>query len=353
MLKQACYSVVKGLLKRPIYLIFFITNKCNAKCGHCFYSQNLNLNERKDLSLEEIEQFSRQLGKIMWLDFSGGEPFLRGDIDRIYEIFVRNNKVESFSCPTNGILTQRIAEKTRKMLEQELSAKEFNITLSLDGLEEMHNHFRGIGCFKNVLATYDALAEIKKVYPKLNIKMSTTLSNQNIGQIRLLNDFVKKRMPAVSFHNFEILRGTPKSCDFKTPSIQELEDAKKDLFGVWESYSMFGNSMSSKIALNAKKRLFNEYLKILGGGRQPFRCYAGKVHCVLDNNGDIYMCELLGKIGNIREKSFEKIWESSEAKCLRQHIKDRKCTCTHSCFQNTNIIFNQALWPDILFGGSK
>ena len=60
---------MKNSLKRPIYLIYFVTNKCNSKCNHCFYSKKLNVMKNKDLSLEEIEKFSKQLGKLVWLSF--------------------------------------------------------------------------------------------------------------------------------------------------------------------------------------------------------------------------------------------------------------------------------------------
>lgn len=348
-MKQLYYSLVKNYLKKPIYLIYFITNKCNAKCGHCFYSQNLNLLDKKDLTLQEVEDFSKEIGKLVWLDFSGGEPFLRHDIDKLYEIFLRNNKIEIFSCPTNSISTDIIIKKTRKMLELG-KVKQFNVGLSLDGLEKTHNKFRGVKCFDKVLKTYHELAKMKKEFPQLSLKVSTTLSNQNINQIEALHKFVKKEMPEVDFHNFEILRGVPKNSEFKSPSMDDLRNLQPLIFKIWGSYDLFGKSIKSRITMNAKKILYGEYMKILQTNKQPFRCYAGNVHAVLDNNGDISMCELLGKIGNVREQTFLSIWHSDKARKMRKFIKNRKCSCTHSCFQNTNLIFNQAKWLSLLRG---
>ena len=34
--------------RKPVHLILFITDQCNAKCGTCFYWQNLNQGEALD-----------------------------------------------------------------------------------------------------------------------------------------------------------------------------------------------------------------------------------------------------------------------------------------------------------------
>lgn len=348
MLKKIYYSIKKKSLKKPIYLIHFITNKCNCTCGHCFYSKEINLKGKEDLSLKEIQSFSNQLSNIIWLSFSGGEPFLREDIDKIYEIYLKNNKPEIFNCPTNGILTKRIIEKTENMLNAG-KIKNFSINLSLDGLEKTHNLIRGVKCFNNILETYDALNILKNKYPNLLIKVNTTISNINIKEIEDLNNFIKSRMPKIDFHSFDIIRGTPKDSNIKTPSIEELENIKPLLTKIWNSYEFFGDkSIQSKIARNTTNSLYDISLKILKTNKQPFPCYAGKIHCVLDNNGDVKLCELLPKVGNIRENIFKKVWNSENAIAQRKMIKRRGCTCTHLCFQNTNYMFNLKHWPRML-----
>ena len=56
--------------KTPLQLIHFITSKCNAKCGHCFYWKNLNT--KGELSLEEIEKITKHLPDLVILNISGG-----------------------------------------------------------------------------------------------------------------------------------------------------------------------------------------------------------------------------------------------------------------------------------------
>ena len=349
MLTKAYYAIKKNHLKKPIYLIHFVTNKCNSKCEHCFYSKSLNLQGKEDLTLEEIDKFSKQLGKLVWLTFSGGEPFIREDIDKIYEIYLKNNNPEIFNCPTNGILTENIITKTELMLKKR-KLKTFSINLSLDGTEEMHNKLRGINCFHKVLETYDELIKLKKKYPYLLIRVNTTLSNKNINSIEEIHNFVKKRMPQINFHSFDILRGTPKESSIETPKIEDLEKVKPILYKIWDSYHFFGKKhLESHIASKTTKSLFEISLNILKTNKQPFQCYAGKVHCVLDNNGDIHLCELLPKVGNIKENNFKEIWYSEKAIKQRKSISNKECTCTHLCFQNTNFMFNLNNWPKMLF----
>jgi len=338
-------------LKKPVYLIFFVTNKCNSRCEHCFFSKELNKIEEKDLSLEEIEKFSKQLGKLIWISLSGGEPFLREDIDEIFKIFVKNNNVEDFSIPTNGILSDKIYEKTKKMLEyaKNTSVKVFSLSLSLDGTKEVHDKIRGINCFDNVIETYNKLEKLKDEYNFFSIRLSTTLSNVNINNIEDLHKEVIKKMPRIDYHNFEIIRGDPKNKFYTPPTTEDLHKIKPLLMSIYKKYNYYpNNKFASKIAFNTKEFLYDAYLKILHDKKQPFPCYAGIVHCVLGYQGDIYFCELLPKIGNIRKSTFKEIWNSEMAEKMRSFIKMRKCTCTHTCFQTTNFIFNQKHWLKLL-----
>ncbi|MBS3095478.1 radical SAM protein [Candidatus Woesearchaeota archaeon] len=348
--KKIYYSFRKNSLKNPIYLIFFVTNSCNARCNHCFYSNQLNINQKDILTLEQINDFSKQLGKIVWLAISGGEPFLRNDLEKIYELFCDNNKIEDLNLPTNGVLTDVIYEKAKYMLNSR-KIKNFNIVLSLDGTKEIHNQIRGIDCFENVFKTYEKLIELKKDHSNLLIKVNTTLSNNNIHVIPDLIKYVHEKMPGIDFHNFEIMRGNPKNPSYLPPTTEQLEEIKPLIFKTWEHYAFFGKKdLKSKIAINAKKFLFNSYIKTLKEKRQLFPCYAGKVHAVLDYNGDIFLCELGPKIGNIKEQSFKEVWNSENANIERKKIMNKECYCTHSCFQNTNVSFNQKLWPKLFFG---
>ncbi len=66
-----------GNVPDPTFLILFINSICDLKGEHCFYWQSLN--RRDDLTFQEIDALSRELGPIENLNLSGGEPFLRSE----------------------------------------------------------------------------------------------------------------------------------------------------------------------------------------------------------------------------------------------------------------------------------
>ena len=74
--------------RKPIQFTFFLTRRCNAKCPFCFYisKQNEAVSASSELSIDEIERIAPQLGKLLWLAFSGGEIFLRSDLVEIKKL---------------------------------------------------------------------------------------------------------------------------------------------------------------------------------------------------------------------------------------------------------------------------
>jgi sulfatase maturation enzyme AslB (radical SAM superfamily) len=186
MKEHILYSIKKHFITSPIFLIFFVTNTCNLRCGHCFYSEELD-SKTPDLSLSEINTFSRQLGRLLEIDFAGGEPFLRKDLFEIYKIFIANNKASVISIPTNGTQTENIYSDVKQMLDHG-GAQHLTIVLSIDGPAVVHDAIRGDSTYALVVNTYNALAELKKYYPQLqgyHIFLPVPIIFQNQGQKNL------------------------------------------------------------------------------------------------------------------------------------------------------------------------
>ncbi|MFH1444877.1 MAG: radical SAM protein [Nanoarchaeota archaeon] len=351
MLSYLRTAVIKNHLNTPSFLILFVTDRCNSKCKHCFNWKTLNP-AKDELSLSEIDSLARQLPNLETLAISGGEPFLREDISQIYLRFYKNCKhMSSFSIPTSCLLPKKILEKTRDILAISNGKGIVSINLSLDGLEKTHDYIRGVkGSFDKVFETYSLLRDLKKEFGNLVIRVNTTITNKNIGELSELIGYVKKNMPLIESHNFEFMRGKPKDPELKCPSVDKLRDAKKVISETFDFYKYFRNSMlKSKLVNGLRSYQYDLYLRIMEEKKQLIPCYAGKVHCVVDAQANVYFCELLPKVGNLREaESFLRIWYSDLAKSQRSSIKVKSCYCTHSCFQNGNIQFNPWLYPYIL-----
>ena len=47
-------------LKTPTRLIYYVTNRCNARCRHCFFAAHLNTDSSGELTLDEsLERYER------------------------------------------------------------------------------------------------------------------------------------------------------------------------------------------------------------------------------------------------------------------------------------------------------
>src|SRR5256885_8797153 len=108
----------KMLRKRgqlPVYLVYFITDACNAKCKHCLLADGAHpgweepsmVYRKQELSLEEIDKLTASMGKgsLMFLLPTGGEPFLRKDIGEIIKIFHKNTGGRNVGIPANRSTT--------------------------------------------------------------------------------------------------------------------------------------------------------------------------------------------------------------------------------------------------------
>jgi MoaA/NifB/PqqE/SkfB family radical SAM enzyme len=314
----------------PPFVILFINSTCNLTCEHCFYWQNLN--RRDDLTFEEIERLSRELGPIENLNLSGGEPFLRSDFAEIVTLFVRNNGAKQVYVPTNAYFPERTRSAIARVLEQPLQL--FACEISLDGMPEYHDRFRGNPkSFAKAMETYDMLAELQKKDPRLRIHSISTATHENLDEIRRLTDHLHERCPAMDHHNIAIIRGDRKNPSLKGPALDRYR-------ALWEHVrSRWADREEGRMGSIVEPLLQWTKLETLSSERQVVPCRAGVLSAVIYSNGDVSVCETHAPLGNLRKSSFQEIWHSTEARDLRDRIAHRECWCTNEVF----------MWPSIVF----
>jgi len=322
------YSLLKK--NQPLFGLFFqITNRCNAKCLMCFNWQKLN-KVNNELSLDEIKRFTKSIGHLPHLILGGGEPFLRDDLVEICQIFSKNNQVNKIAIPTNCLSTDRIIDSAKRILES--FPVKLKIVLSLDGTEETHDYIRGVkGNFNKFLETYEKLNQLSKKYPQLQISINTTISNKNEDNIFEIIDFVDKNL-TVKFHTLELIRGCYNQKNVQAPSLDKYQRLIKQIL---ESKTI-NNNRYHKVIYSYYHKIA---LDILREKQQLIPCRVSSFLPVIDATGNVYHCELLPTIGNLRDSDydFSKIWQSDEAKKQRKYISNKKCHCTHYCYQIQNI----------------
>ncbi len=318
-------------LPSPPFLILFINSICNQKCEHCFYWRNLN--RRDDLTTEELFALSRSLGRIENLNLSGGEPFLRPEFGVICRQFIRQNQVRQIYVPTNGYFT----EKTVKQITETLKEKDLNLfvaEISLDGLGEFHNKFRGSpGAFDKAMQTYDALARLQESEPRLRIHSISTATDVNMDEIRRLTSYLFDRCPKMDHHNLAMIRGDRKNPALQGPSLEQYRQLYEYVRRLWapREKGRYGSIVEPMLQWAKSRTAATQ--------RQVVPCRAGVLNAVVYSNGDVSVCENHPPLGNLREKSFWEIWKSAEAQALRKSIAAKECYCTNEVF----------LWPSITY----
>jgi len=315
----------------PPFLTLFINSICNMRCEHCFYWQNLNRPD--DLSFDEIVSLSQQLGHIENLNLSGGEPFLRKEFGSICRQFIRQNGVEEIYVPTNGYFTERTIAQLRETLK-EPSLRLFAIELSLDGMAEFHDRFRDSkNSFQKAMETYDALVDLQREDPRVQIHSISTATADNIEEIQRLTTFLYERCPKMSHHNLALIRGDRKNPSLQGPQLQRYQELYEYVRRLWAPRE------AGRYGAIVEPMLQWAKVKTAREQRQVIPCRAGVLSAVVYANGDVSVCEIHAPLGNLRKQSFNDIWRSEAAYALRKSICRKECHCTTEIF----------LWPSITF----
>lgn len=327
--------VRRSLLNRGglSYFILYVTSGCNSACRTCFFYQNLNRSD--DLSLQEYKKISQKLGVVSVLLLSGGEPFVRADLNEICRHFINNNKIDTLSIPTNGILSDKIAQVSES-LAKEFGNTVISINPSLDGMRDYHDMIRGVpGNFDRVVETIKKMEEIKRRYRNIQIIVNSVVNGDNIGEIRKLIVFLEQFN--LDYHALEIMRGERKDNHLKLPEVAAVKELHR--FMVERRERRIKNIFEKIIVIGSLKYIYRMKENLLEGKPWPIRCAAGECIAVVYPNGDFSLCELKKPLGNLRDNGYDvhAMLRSKEARNGVADIEDTRCSCTHICFLNASV----------------
>lgn len=352
----------KSLIKfkqLPSYFIFYPTSRCNLKCSHCFYHDSLN-KKFNELTIDELDKITKTMDPILSLILTGGEPYLRHDLDKIVQIFYENTKVPIITIPSNGWYLEKMDKQIRNMMEW-CPYLTLNQQISIDGIGKDHNAIRmdkqvvgGDNSFEKAIKTIDHLKKLKKIYQRINIGIIITFTNENQKKFKnILKEIYSMTNP--DNISINLVRGDPKqkvNLDLDLNLYREAVQYRDSLF-YEKKMSGHAKFKGNRLA-TAGRILLNELVyKTYESNKYSTPCYAGNLSGVMYPEGNVYPCEILDdshKIGNIRDfdLDFKKLWLSDKAKKEVEFVRKTKCFCTHECFNIVNILFNPKYYPKVL-----
>ena len=352
----------KSLIKfnqLPSYFIYYPTSRCNLKCSHCFYHDSLN-KRFDELTTDEISKITKTMDPILSLILTGGEPYLRHDLDKIVKIFYENTKVPIITIPSNGWYLDKMDMQIKNMMEW-CPYLTLNQQISIDGIGADHNAIRmdkqivdGDNSFEKAIKTIHHLKKLQKIYERINIGIIITFTSDNQNKFK---EIIKEIYSLTKPDNISInlVRGDPKqkvNLDLDLELYKEAVEYRDNLF--YEKKMSGHSKFEGNRLATAGRILLNKLVyKTFEENKYSTPCFAGNLSGVMYPEGDVYPCEILDeshKIGNIRdfELDFKKLWLSHKAKKEIKFIRKTKCFCTHECFNIVNILFNPKFYPKVL-----
>ena len=338
------YRIAKvNRLETPNKITFFVTNRCNARCKHCFYSKQIEANHSDEINLDQIQKLALSLKHPIDLNLTGGEPFLRVDLLEICKIFGQTPKVKLLYLPTNGLLPARISSVVEQIFRDFKIAGGVYVQVSLDGPEKIHDEIRNVkGCFKKAIETIKLLKKLQNRYKTLYLKTATVISDANYEQI---DEVVQSLLPLKVNHTFMLARGShfgvynlPKNAwsnfdPAENNSFVPLE-ALPDLYSRLNELNQ--NSEPKFWSKEEQLRLVHS-INMITHRRKLFPCYAGRAEGIIYPNGDVSFCEMSKPFGNLHSTDFNlyELWHSQAANDMRRKIG--KCFCIHDCNLSTSM----------------
>jgi MoaA/NifB/PqqE/SkfB family radical SAM enzyme len=180
-------SMAKAILTKnsPFYIQFYISKFCNFKCKMCnIVEANSDVEPFDQSKIEKIADNLKKIGVGVVL-LTGGEPFLRRDIDMIVKAF--KSRGMDVRLQTNGFQTDR-----NKIIDC-ANAGGKDISISLDSLDE--ELFDYINTAKHSLTeALKTAAFISRTFPKKDTicAFGCVLSRYNIDEIEAILDFATR-----------------------------------------------------------------------------------------------------------------------------------------------------------------
>ncbi len=167
------------------------TRRCNLNCLHCG-SPSEEVDVEEELSTDEIIKAFNQIAEefdmsqFRHINITGGEPFVRKDLLTILESISKNPHYRNIDIQTNGV----VLAKNPALFEQ---LKQYGVTgigISIDGIKDTHDNFRGKP------GSYDLAFDAAKsaVDNGLTVTVSTVANSTNISEIPRLYEIVRSEI---------------------------------------------------------------------------------------------------------------------------------------------------------------
>lgn len=296
-------------IPQPTDMCIITTYRCPMKCKMCDIWQNPTI-KSKEITPEEI----KQLPNVKFINLTGGEPFVREDLNEIVRVCF--TKAPRVVISTSGWFEDKVIKLAEEF-------PNIGIRISIEGLSCKNDELRGHqGGFDKGLRT---LLRLKEMGIK-DIGFGCTVSNNNsedMLSLYRLSQSLRMEFATAAFHNSYYFH--------KDDNVISNKE---------EVCSNFEKLISMQMKENHPKSWFRAFFNMglinyIEGNPRLLPCEAGMVNFFVDPYGEVYPCNGLEEkywmesMGNIRvTPDFKEIWESEKAQKVRELVR----TCPKNCW---------------------
>jgi len=332
---------MKDILGFPLFVCLDLTYRCNLGCSHCFFIDDFNETDYKELSTDEVKKLLDQLDKenVFYFQFSGGEPFCRDDIIELIR-YTKNKKFLT-SITTNGLFIDKSIAKEIK------DSNIRTVQISLDGsTRELHEKIRGTATFDK---TIDAIKLLQN--EGVNVTLAYTLNRYNFNDIE--NSISLNVNLGIKSLRFQILvrfGNANKNFDILSLTKDEVRQCFENI-----SNNCYVKNKKINTVLPCTMQFLND--NKIENLLSSAGCGAGTTSVNINPYGVVTACAVLTddywSVGNIRDQSLKDIWmsdlldkwrnfDSIDGKCRHCDILD---LCRGGCRANA-LMYNKNFFAE-------
>lgn len=305
----------------PTRVVFDVTRRCNLRCSMCRTWEHPGTGA---LTAGEIEGVLAQMTRLTWLDVTGGEPFVRPDIERVLRAAAcipRGLTVLHYQ--TNGWMSDRIEAVTRKVRAARDDV-ELIVTVSLDGPPDVHDAVRGReGSAERALETLARLEALVGV----EVHVGTTVSTQTVHALPDTEALLRERGFDLRRWHWNWLQT---SAHFFGNENVEPEAVPA------------GDLLRRHLARRGLPRTLVELMEsiylinleaVTDGDPSGVPCQALRSAAFISPEGELYPCHLYDRpLGSLRRHSLAQLWRGDDVARARRDIEALACGgCFSAC----------------------
>ncbi len=302
----------------PFIVFWELTRACMLACKHC-RAKAVTRRDPRELSTEECFDLIDEIAEFAkpMIVFTGGDPLMREDLFDIVSYASKKFRVSIAFSGTELASFERLEELKRAGVSR--------IAVSIDGLESLHDEFRGIkGTFRKSVEVLKIAKDVG-----LSFQINTTVFKQNIAELPKVAKLCKD-LNADMWDVFFLVPTGRAKVDLM-PSAQEFEDILcwlydlKKFMNVKSSAAVHFRRIEVMRDRGEMPKVSELYYRLLNETKEfgeaksvkktDSRAFVtdGRGMFFISHIGEVYPSGFLQiSAGNVREKSVREIYENSE-----------------------------------------